>query len=414
MTLEACDRYLIIITIYQLLIFSGLLFFLGVNQTKSKRILAVFFLSVWVYYAALGSYYLGYVNFTVYLYFLFPPSVLLMLPLFWLYVKSLVTEDFLFCPKHWLHFITALAVLIVNSILYNLLSSPQKEWFMVYGFTQTSDELLIRLNIQFYFVWDYLMFFIQIPIYFVLIIKEIKNHQTAIKQMFSSLEKKKLTWLIWGSAIFFTLLILNNLLIQTDMIDRVGYRITYNLAMLIFTVFLFFSGMKQIDLYDLDTKQRQTSNDRKGKSFFNIRMNCSKKNLVSANYNQKDKYQASNLKKEEKEMIIDTLDKLMKTKKLFLNPELKITDLVNEVHYTRRQISQTINEKLNVNFYNFVNRYRIMEARRIMETDKLVKFSIEGVALQVGFKSRSSFYTAFKTETEMTPSEFGQRISNLV
>jgi AraC-like DNA-binding protein len=410
--LVTVDRYLIIIIIYQLLVFSGLLFYLGVNQTKSKKILAFFFLSAWAYYAALGSYYLGYVDLTVYLFFLFVPSVLLMLPLFWLYVKSLVTEDFVICPKLWLHFMPAALVLVINSIFFGMLTYEQKIWFLTYGFSQLSNDWLIKLNIHFYFVWDYLMFFIQIPIYFVLITKEIKNHRAAIKQMFSSLEEKKLTWLIWGAAIFFTLLILNNLLIQTDLIDKIAYRITYNVAMLIFTVFLFYSGMKQIDFYDLDTKQRQTSNNKKGKSFFDIRMNCAQNTLVSANHHQKDKYQASNLKTEEKELIIQTLDSLMITKKLYLNSELKITDLVEEVDFSRRQISQTINERLNINFYNFVNRYRINEARRIMEAGDAGKYSIEGVALQVGFKSRSSFYTAFKTETGMTPAEFGKQMNN--
>lgn len=406
MTPEAIDRYLTIIIIYQLLLFSGMLYFLGVNQTRSKKILAFFFFTIWIYYAALGSYYLGYIGFTTHLYFLFAPAVLTSLPLFWLYIKSLVTEGFTFCTKELLHFLPAALVLLINSMLYGLLTSDQKEWFMVYGFNQPSDDAFIRANQRFYFFWDYLLFFIQIPVYFVLIIRTIKRHREAIKHMFSSLEEKKLTWLVWGVSFFFFLIIINNLLIQTDLVDIVGYRISYNSAMLTFTAFLFFSGMKQVDLYDLQIGESRPANGNIGKLLSKIGMNCKSKTDTTSQDSHKEKYLASGLKEEEKELILETLDRLMKTKKPFLNPELKITDLVAEVEFSRRQVSQTINEKLNLNFYNFVNRYRISEARRIMEDEDFRKYTIEGVAQQVGFKSRSSFYTAFKSETGRTPSEF--------
>ncbi len=405
MTPVALDRYLIIIIIYQLLIFSGMLFFLGVNQTRSKKILALFFVTVWVYFSAIGSYYLGYIQFTIHLYYLFAPAVLMSLPLFWLYIKSLVTEDFVFCKNELLHFVPAGLVLVINLVLFGMLAADQKEWFLVYGFTQSSNDVLIKTNQQFYFIWDYILFFGQIPVYFVLIIKAIRRHRADIKQVFSSLEEKKLTWLVWGVSFFFFLIIINNVLIQTDLIDFVGYRISYNLAMLTFTAFLFFSGMKQVDLYDIQSRKDGIPENGISRSPFKIRMNCKSKTNVSNHHSQKDKYLASGLKDEEKELILESLDDLMKTKKLFLNPELKITDVVEEVDFTRRQISQTINEKLHLNFYNFVNRYRISEARRIMDDEDFSKYTIEGVAHQVGFKSRSSFYTAFKSETGRTPSE---------
>lgn len=59
-----------------------------------------------------------------------------------------------------------------------------------------------------------------------------------------------------------------------------------------------------------------------------------------------------------------------------------------------------------MNFYNFINRYRIQEAIKLMNSESSGKFSIEGIARQSGFNSRSSFYTAFKTETGLTPSSF--------
>jgi len=83
-----------------------------------------------------------------------------------------------------------------------------------------------------------------------------------------------------------------------------------------------------------------------------------------------------------------------------------MTDIVSEISLPRKQISQVINENLNDNFYNYINRYRIEESKRLLENIKFDRFSIEGIAKQSGFNSRSSFYAAFKNETGITPSQF--------
>jgi len=96
----------------------------------------------------------------------------------------------------------------------------------------------------------------------------------------------------------------------------------------------------------------------------------------------------------------------MQSKKLFLNPELKITDVSRISKLPRRQISQTINEKLGVNFYHYVNRFRIEEAIHLMEKEEFSRYSIAGISELAGFKSRSSFYKAFKEQTGHTPVDY--------
>jgi AraC-like DNA-binding protein len=119
-----------------------------------------------------------------------------------------------------------------------------------------------------------------------------------------------------------------------------------------------------------------------------------------------NKYVTSSLSEKEKEEIVSVLEYIMLTKKMFLNPDLKMTDIVSEISLPRKQISQVINENLNDNFYNYINRYRIEESKRLLENIKFDRFSIEGIAKQSGFNSRSSFYAAFKNETGITPSQF--------
>jgi len=75
-------------------------------------------------------------------------------------------------------------------------------------------------------------------------------------------------------------------------------------------------------------------------------------------------------------------------------------------------LSQTINEQLNQNFIDFINAYRIEEAKRLLTDLAKKHYSILAVSEEVGFNSKSAFNTAFKRHASMTPSEFRKVIGN--
>jgi len=409
--MEHIDRSLIVIGIYQLLLFSVLLFFYGHSKTTSKKILAVFFLTAWVYYLTLGMYYLGNLQASILLYHLFVPALLAICPLFYLYVKSLTDENFAFNNRKLLHFLPSLIFFLVNTPVFAMLSPKQSEWFIIYGFTQTGSGQILKLVTYISYLWNFGAFAIQIVFYFYLIIKEILQHKKKIREVFSNLQQKNLNWLIWCTIIFFALLAINNTLLQTDAVDNINMRVGYNIAMILITAFLGLAGLRQIDIYDKIADVRidggKTNEPTIKPKNHNEAHKTTDVALACAN---NEKYVAPMLSETEEQKIIDLLENIMLTKKLFLNPELKITDVANEVSLPRRQISRAVNEKLHDNFYNFVNRYRIGEAKRLLEDVKFNQFSIEGIANQSGFNSRSSFYTAFKNETGVTPNQFREKV----
>ncbi|MCY4334687.1 MAG: AraC family transcriptional regulator [Litoreibacter sp.] len=66
-------------------------------------------------------------------------------------------------------------------------------------------------------------------------------------------------------------------------------------------------------------------------------------------------------------------------------------------------VSQVLNEKIGQSFFDFVNSYRVKEAQtRLLNSDE----TILAIAYDIGFNSRSSFYTAFKKGTGQTPTAF--------
>jgi AraC-like DNA-binding protein len=120
----------------------------------------------------------------------------------------------------------------------------------------------------------------------------------------------------------------------------------------------------------------------------------------------KEKYQRSPLTREEKEKYLRQLLAYMESKRPYLDPSLTILNLSKKLSISSRYLSQVINETLGVNFFDFVNQYRVEEAKRLI-TDSSVNFrNILNILLDSGFNSKSAFNRVFKRQTGMTPTQF--------
>ena len=90
----------------------------------------------------------------------------------------------------------------------------------------------------------------------------------------------------------------------------------------------------------------------------------------------------------------------------FINPELTIMDLSEGINEHPKLVSAAINTVGNQNFNSYVNEHRIKKAEVLLKTDKELNLSIEGIGIEVGFNSKSAFYSAFKKFTGTTPTKF--------
>jgi AraC-like DNA-binding protein len=100
----------------------------------------------------------------------------------------------------------------------------------------------------------------------------------------------------------------------------------------------------------------------------------------------------------------------MEKDKVFVNAEMKLQDVAQMVDLTPHQLSQLINERSGSSFSDFLNRYRVEEFKiRIVqpESDHL---TLIGLALEIGFNSKTSFNNTFKRFTGLTPSEYKKTI----
>lgn len=115
------------------------------------------------------------------------------------------------------------------------------------------------------------------------------------------------------------------------------------------------------------------------------------------------KYQRSALGVEQASSIANKLQQAMVQDQLYLDAALSLPKLARHIGCSPNYISQTLNETLGLNFFDYVNRYRVQAAARQLRDSDL---TVLDIAMNVGFNAKSSFYTAFKKELQQTPSQY--------
>ena len=103
--------------------------------------------------------------------------------------------------------------------------------------------------------------------------------------------------------------------------------------------------------------------------------------------------------------------KLMHEEKLYTDVELTLQNLSERLGISPGYLSRIINEKEDKNFFEFVNSYRVKDVKEKLVDEEYGHYSILGIALESGFKSKSTFNTVFKKLTGQTPSSYQKQFS---
>ena len=103
------------------------------------------------------------------------------------------------------------------------------------------------------------------------------------------------------------------------------------------------------------------------------------------------------------------LDQIMQSREEYLRPDLTLPKLAKTVGCSVNNLSQVINSGFGTSFFDYLNRYRIEHARKLLENSGNQSSAILTIAFTVGFNSNSAFYSAFKKYVGMTPAQYRQR-----
>ena len=211
----------------------------------------------------------------------------------------------------------------------------------------------------------------------------IRNHQKRIKQEFSKIDEIDLNWLKILILASISIYSVNVALFNLDLIFHfASYRflmvLTYSFAS-VYVMIIGYFGLKQKNL------------------FISFKEPIPTKSPINQGIKNTE---------EEKHPVLDKLDEFMEKEKPFLMPELTRSKLAEMSSIKPETISETINTRLNKNFFDYINHYRIEEFKRIARQKENSHLNIMGLAYNSGFNSKAAFYRAFKKFENRSPSEY--------
>lgn len=124
---------------------------------------------------------------------------------------------------------------------------------------------------------------------------------------------------------------------------------------------------------------------------------------VSDKVIEKRRQQKSYLQNTDKSELQQKVETLI-TDGIYLDSELTLQKLAGRVGVTPHQLSEYINKHFDKNFTAFINQHRVTKAKELLLSKN--NFTIEAIAFEVGFNSKSAFNAAFRKLESMSPSEF--------
>jgi AraC-like DNA-binding protein len=292
-------------------------------------------------------------------------------PALYLSVSHYVSLDKKFKKLDFLHFIPTFLFLPI--VILTIFQSAETKLQLI---KETNIPAQNDSDIVLYMLW------LQIGIYWILAFLKIKKHQKNIKLFASNTSKIDLNWLkyfLFGIGFMVLLWILESLNDTNKVIALLSVS-----GYFIGTYVLGYFALRQEEIYPFKTVEIEEIKDI-------IEETPTKQPRIS-----------------EDDLIIlkEKLSNLMFSEKIFLDESLNLPKLADKMQISSHKLSYLLNEGFGENFFQFVNRHRIDEAKRLLISPKYEQLSMIGIAFESGFSSKTTFNTTFKKITGISPSEY--------
>ena len=239
-------------------------------------------------------------------------------------------------------------------------------------------------NIVLYFQLSTIVLFVQVFIYMGINLIQLHRHQKTLKDTYSYRERISLNWLL----ILVYFLIIHHLFELFVFVypERLISESIYYVVKALIVLFIGIMGLRQREIYPKEKAVEEIS--------------------ILENANEGDHKRFHPISDELKTEAAQRITKLMEVDKLYLKPDFSLYDLSNRLEMHKNYVSYIINDVFKVNFFMFINNYRIEEAKKMLIDSRFNHLSIEGIAQNAGFKSRNVFYPVFKKLVGMTPLQY--------
>ena len=316
-------------------------------------------------------------------------------PLLYLQVKYLISNYKQFSPKDLFHFTPWFIIVLLNSDFY--LSSGEEKFFLLDNLSLYYKTLDMVSNE---------IVAIQGVIYSILALRLLSNYVQKIKNYQSNVDKMilKIQYLGISLSLFAWIIGIVGIHLEFFNIDiKIDLFIFVYLTLVLIIYVISYSAIKSPEIYKLDKKQLLV-----GLSSIQHKpvLGRSKPILEDAISEIQDEKTIGGLEDPIIEEMNTKLLHYFEKEKPYLNPELSLQDLADDLDVKRHQLSNIINQKHQKNFYEFVNQYRVEDVKIRMTDPQNKHLKLISLAYDAGFNSKASFNRIFKQITNMTPSQF--------
>ncbi len=363
----------ILLLICFLLAIVALYFLLGNNKKyKGSKIIGLYFLNFFIVYffgnLLQSNILLGKKEIfnSIYILIIIDFLNLSLVPTFYIYVKANLIKDYRFKEGEFIHFIPLLVASIgVLAYVWN----PTM-------YRESLSLIFSLIGISFEIFYFYLPF------------RLLKKYKAKVYENFSSLSQYNYKWIefiIYATVISYAIMLplwfIHRFFLNKDYMEvfltGVAFIPLIYMSLVLWKILLNSDSTEPILEAEIKTKPKP-----------------------------KPKYATSTLAENEKKEHLSLLQQFMTLEQVFLNPDINLKTVANQLNIPPRILSQIINEKLNQNFYDFINSYRIEHAKHLLKNPVDDRMTISQVLYASGFNSKSSFNTAFKKFTGITPSQY--------
>lgn len=348
-----------VLVIWQSLLFAVILFTPKYNRKKENRFLALLLLTLGIHF----SYNILLTN-QLFLNVLPQYSCsygFLYGPFLFLYIKFHFRKDLNFKPAYFLHFVPFTVIVFLTSL----------------GFGVCNSSMFLVLPLV-------------ILIYCLLGFAEIRHYQKVILQVSSRINNSETKWVKTILLLQIAILIMNFLHLQLNEVTIYGIEFTLEplvqLGILVLVNIMIYQGLKNPQFF-----QKISETD-----LLNTEIKQSKKKTNKLNIGELNP-------------LAIELEKYMSQYKPYLKSELDLDTLAKAMEVHPKTLSQAINQILGNNFSEYINSYRIEEAKLLLQNITDNQTTIMEIMYQVGFNSRSVFNNAFKNKTGLTPSQYKEK-----
>ena len=365
-------------------LFWSLVFIIQIgSKDKSKFLLGAFMVHAFLLYTSHAIFFNNLPHLYSFIESIYILSMLSLYPVFYNYILLLTTGEY--CPKKYYHFIPALVFSFV-ALMMTLFLSPEQRIFYV-------EETLLNRNLKglnistavglkgIVFLLSRAFFIVQVAAYAFLAIKVANEHNQRILDYYSNTEGKTLNWVRLLSIGF---LIISSASITFAFIGRSSFNKNEAWLLIPSAIFSFV--------------------------FFTIGFKGNQQQQFNSELKFEDpKLDFNETKTGQTELLKSRLVQLFIKDKIYKYPDLRIATISETLKTNRTYISKLINEEFNMNFNEFVNNYRIEEAKELLLDTSHDLYSMEYIAEKSGFGSINSFTRVFKTITGLTPGKFREQ-----